>query len=112
MDWYLKFVFSAPGESLSLPLRNAHEAVPDIRRDIVKTRAIVSGLDSNVTSTHTMVSDIHRTMVKGQEGGDDKALLVSDTRAVSITEHILTVAQNQARSANLIAVDSASYTCI
>ena len=49
-----------------------------------------------------MVSDIHRTMVKGQEGGDDKDLVVSDTWAVPITEYILTLSQPQTRSAFLI----------
>ena len=98
--WYLKFVFSAPRESLPPPLRNLHGAVPDIRRNVVKTWAIVSGLESNVTSTHTMVSDIHRTMVKCQEGGDDKDLVVSDTWAVPITKYMLTLSQPQTRSAS------------
>ena len=47
-----------------------------------------------------MVSDIHRTMVKGQEGTDGKNVLVSGTRTVSTTESMLTGAQNQARSVN------------
>jgi len=36
-----------------------------------------------------MVSDIHRTMMGSQEGGDDKNLSVSNTRTVSTTEHML-----------------------
>ena len=36
-----------------------------------------------------MVSDIHRTTVRGQEGGSDKNLPVSDTRTVPINKHIL-----------------------
>ena len=59
-----------------------------------------------------MVSDIHRTMVKGQEGADDKNVLVSGTRTVSTTKYMFTVAQNQARSANLITVDSGSHIWI
>ena len=58
---------------------NTHIAVSD-------THAIVSELGQNVTSTRTMVSDIHRTMVKGQEGSDGKNLRVSETRTLSITE--------------------------
>jgi len=50
-----------------------------MRRDVMKTRAIVSELECNITSTHTMISDIHRTTMKGQEGGNGKNLLVSDT---------------------------------
>ena len=63
-----------------------HVIVPDIRRDVMKTGAIVSELERNFTSTQTMVSDIHRTMVKGQEGGDGKNLSVSDMWAVFATK--------------------------
>ena len=49
----------------------------------MKARAIVSELEHNVTSAHTMVSEIHRTVVKGQEGSGGKNLPVSDTRTVS-----------------------------
>ena len=60
-----------------------------------------------------MVSDIHRTMVKGQEGTDDKNVLVGGmTRTGSTAEYMLTVGQNQARSANLIGVDSGSHIWI
>ena len=51
----------------------------------MKTRAIISELEHNVTRAHTMVSDIHRTVVKDQEGDDGQNLLVSDTWAVSTT---------------------------
>ena len=57
---------------------------------ILRTRTIVSEVQRDVTSTqalvaemHTMVSDIHRAMIKGQEGNGGKDLLVSDTRTVS-----------------------------
>ena len=63
-----------------------HETVPDIRRGVVKPRSIVSELEHNITSTQIMVSDIHRTVVKGQEGGNSNNLLVSNTRTVSTTE--------------------------
>ena len=58
---------------------NTHVAVSD-------TRAIVSELGGSVTSTHVMVSDIHRTIVQGQEGNDGKHLSVSDTRTLVTTE--------------------------
>jgi len=48
----------------------------------MKTRAIVSELEHNVTGAHTMVSEIHRTVVKGQEGGGSKDASVSDTWTV------------------------------
>ena len=53
---------------------------------VINTHAVVSELEQNVTSTHTMVTDIHRTMVKGQEGSDGKNLLVSGTRILFIAE--------------------------
>jgi len=45
-----------------------------------------------VVNTHTLVSDIHRNMLKGQEGTDGQHQSVSDARALSITEQQLTVA--------------------
>ena len=41
-------------------------------------------------NTHTMVSDIHRTIVQGQEGNGDK-LSVSDIHISSFTERPLTI---------------------
>ena len=38
-----------------------------------------------VTDTHTMVSDIHRTIVQGQ-GGNGGKLSVSEVRTSAITE--------------------------
>jgi len=59
-----------------------HETVPDIRRDVMKTRAIVSELERNVANTQIMVSNIHRTVAKSQEGGDGRNLLVSDMNCI------------------------------
>jgi len=53
---------------------------------VAETQAVISELEKNATSTHIMVSDIHRTMVKGQEVNDSNNLLVSDTRTLSTTE--------------------------
>ena len=57
--------------------------VSDIRHDV---RSVVSELGHNAMSTHTIVSEIHRNMVKGQEVNDSKNLLVSVTRFPSTTE--------------------------
>ena len=57
--------------------------ISDIRQDV---RAIVSELEHNVTSTHTMVSDIHRNTAKGQEGNNGTDPSVSRTHILSITE--------------------------
>ena len=60
---------------------SAHIVVSDIHRGVRKARAVV---EHSVGSAHIMVSDIHRT-VNGQEG-DDKNVLVSDTRTLAVTE--------------------------
>jgi hypothetical protein len=54
---------------------STHGTASDIRHDAV-TRKII-------TSTQIMVSEIHRTMVKGQEVNDT---LVSGIRSLSTTE--------------------------
>ena len=86
LNWYLTFASSAPGESQPPLPRSIDGTVSDIRRDVMKARAIVSGLECDVTSAHTMVSDIHRTVVKGREGSGGKNLLVGDTRTLAPTE--------------------------
>ena len=60
-----------------------HVTASDIRHDV---RSIVSELGHNAMSTHTIVSEIHRTMVKGQEVADSRNLLVSDTRVLPTIE--------------------------
>jgi len=50
------------------------------------TRTIVSEVQRNVTSAHAMVSDIHRTVVQGQEGSGGKHLLVSEGRILAVIE--------------------------
>ena len=83
------------------PQRGVDGIVPDIRRDVMKARVIVSELEHNFTSTQVMVSNIHRAVVEGREGGDGKNLLVSDTWTISkyYSRIILTVAQTETRSA-------------
>ena len=63
-----------------------HELVPDVRRDVIKAQDIISEVGHNVTRTQVMVSNIHRAVVEGREGGDGNNLLVSDTWTVSSTE--------------------------
>ena len=47
---------------------------------LMNTHVVVSGLEHNVTSAHTMVRDIHRTIVGGQGGSGDNNSLVSDSQ--------------------------------
>ena len=73
-----------------------HETIPDIRRDVMKTRAIVSELERNVTQL--MVSNVQHTVAKSQEGGDGGNLLVNDMDCIH-PRIILTGVQIQNRLA-------------
>ena len=58
----------------------------------LNTHTIVSGMDHNVTMIHAIVSNIDSTVMKIQEGTDDRNLPVSITRALFIIGRTLTVA--------------------
>ena len=45
-----------------------------------ETHAMVSRIDRNAARADVILSDIHRTVVGGQGGNDNKNVLVSDTR--------------------------------
>ena len=51
----------------------------------INTYLTVSGTHNVVSNTQTMVSDIHRTIVHGQEGNDGK-ISVSGLRIPALTE--------------------------
>ena len=71
---------------LLLTRRSQTELAINTHATVSDTHVIVSELGQNVTSTQTMVSDIHRTMMRGQEGSDGKNLSVSEIRTLSITK--------------------------
>jgi len=54
--------------------------------DVAKTRTIVSEVRRDLANTYDVVSDIHRNVLKAQEGTDGQRRPVSDTRALSIAE--------------------------
>ena len=45
----------------------------------VNTLVVVSDVRHGVVGTHAMVSDIHRSVMRGQEGAGNQRRLVSDT---------------------------------
>jgi len=83
---------SAPGQLLPPPPRNTHETTFNIRRDVV------SEVHRDLVNTQAMVSDLHRNMLKSQEGASGQPQSVSVARNLSLTERTLTVAQTQNRS--------------
>ena len=44
----------------------------------INTHVVVSDVRHGIANTHTLVSEMHRNMLKGQEGTDDQLRLVSD----------------------------------
>ena len=57
----------------------------------MNTHVTVSEIRHDVASTHAIVSDIHRTVVKIQEGADGQTPLVSVTSALFVVEFPLTI---------------------
>ena len=57
----------------------------------VNTNVVVSDVRQDVLMIHTVVSEIHQAVVKGQGEADDKSLLVSVTRTMFITQSTLTI---------------------
>ena len=99
---------SAPGEKLPPPPRSTHGPVFDLRH-VAKTHEIVSDLQHNLTGAHTILSDIHRTVVKGREGRE--GILVSDARTSIFVECMFIAVQSQNRLANPT-IDELDISCL
>ena len=91
------FMSSAPGEALLSSPRSTYVTTSGIRQDAV-TRTTVSEIRRDVASARAMVTDIHRTIVRGQEGNSSDKPPVSGSRILAIIERPLTIPQTQARS--------------
>ena len=81
---------SAPGEALLPSLRGTHRTISGIRQDAV-THTTVSEITRDVARARAMVSDIHRTVVRGQEEISSNKSPVSDGRVLVIIELPLTI---------------------
>ena len=57
-----------------------------LNQGVANTHTIVSGLEHNVASAQAMVSDIHRTIAKSQEGNDGENLSVGNTHTLVVTK--------------------------
>ena len=105
------FISSAPGETLLPSSRGTHGTISSIRQDAV-TRTVVSEIKRDVASARAMVSDIHRNVVRGQEGNGGDKSLVSGSQILSIIERLLTIPQTQARSVIRLSMVLFSYISI
>ena len=78
---HLILASSAPGESLPpLPI-NTHAAASDVRHDVVKAGTIISEIHRDVVKTQAIVRDV----LKGQQEAGSQDLLVSDICALIAT---------------------------
>ena len=57
----------------------------------MNTYTVVSDIHQGVSSTHAIVTDIHRTIVANQEGTDGKSRSVSVTCTLFIAEPTLII---------------------
>ena len=87
---------------------NIYVAVSDVRDDVAKTHTVVAATHSVAVDTHTVVCDIRREIRGSREGADGQYQSVSDTRTIPTTKCMLTVIQNQTRSAESITSGSSA----
>ena len=68
---------------------NTHVAVTDIHDGVTNMHTTVSEVQHDTSNTYNMVSDMHRHILKNQEGTDDKNRLVSNPRTLFTIEYTL-----------------------
>ena len=66
-----------------------HVAVTDIREDVGDIRGGVVVIREDVANTHELVSDMHRTMLKDQEGGDSRNQMVGNHGVLFVLQKFL-----------------------
>ena len=89
------------------------ENVGDIRGGVVDIRGGVVDIREDVANTRELVSDIHRTMLKGQEGIDNRNNMVGNHGILFMIRKVLQLLQTQARFAiSAVVVDRGPYLSI
>ena len=63
---------------------HTHIAVTDIREDVGDIRGGVVDIREDVANTRELVSDMHRTILKEQEGADSRNQMVGDHGILSM----------------------------
>ena len=93
-----------------LAVSDVREDVGDIRVDVGDIRGGVVDIREDVANTRELVSDIHRTMLKGQEGVDNKNNMVGNHGIGFVIGKFLQLLQTQARFAiSAVVVDLGPY---
>ena len=86
------------------------EDVGDIRGGVVDIREGVVDIREDVANTRELVSDMHRTMLKGQEGTDNRNNMVGNHGILFMIPRFLQLLQTQARFAiSAVFVDLGPY---
>ena len=76
----------------------------------IRTHVAVTDIHEDVANTRELVSDMHRTMLKGQEGVDNRNHMVGNHGILFMVQKYLQLPQTQARFAiQTIAVDLGPY---
>ena len=75
------------------------EDVGDIRGGVVDIRGDVVDIREDVANTRELVSDMHRTMLKGQERADSRNQMVGNHGILFIIQKFLQLPQTPARFA-------------
>ena len=84
--------------------------VGDIREDVGDIRGGVVDIREDVANTRELVSDMHRTMLKGQEGIGNRNHMVGNHGILFMIQKVLQLLQTQARFAiSTIVVDLGPY---
>ena len=93
-----------------LAVSDVREDVGDIRVDVGDIRGGVVDIREDVASTRELVSDMHRTMLKGQEGVDNRNQMVGNHGILFIIQKFLQLLQTQARFAiSAVVIDLGPY---
>jgi len=70
---------------------NTCVTVADVRDDVANVRAAVSEVQRDTANTCIMVSNMHHSTLKSQEGADDRYQLVGGTGTLPIFGYALTI---------------------
>ena len=93
-----------------LAVSDVREDVGDIRVDVGGIRGGVVDIREDVANTRELVSDMHRTMLKGQEGVDHRNQMVGNHGILFIIQKSLRIPQAQPRFAiSAVVVDLGPY---
>ena len=89
---------------------HTHVAVSNVHEDVGHIRGGVGVIREDIANTHQLVSDMHRTLLKDQEGVDGMNQMVGKHGVLFVIEICLQLPQTRARfGISTIVVDPGPY---